>query len=204
MVRKISTVCILFLLFTMNPAQSQQPNLAKATIAGGCFWCIESEFDQMDGIISAVSGYTDGNKKDPTYQEVSSGSTGHTEAVEVTFDPAKVTYAQVLSVFWQNIDPTQKNGQFADKGSQYRTAIFYHDDEQKRIAEQSKKDLEASGKFKDPIVVEIKPATTFYKAEEYHQDYYKKNEVHYKSYHYFSGRGPFIKKVWGKNKEKGN
>ncbi|MGE0268774.1 MAG: peptide-methionine (S)-S-oxide reductase MsrA [Candidatus Omnitrophota bacterium] len=200
MFKKFTVLCFILLLM-MKPAHSQESKSAKATFAGGCFWCIESEFDQMDGILSAVSGYTDGKQKDPTYQEVSSGSTGHTEAVEVTFDPSKVTYAQVLDVFWQNIDPTQKNGQFADKGSQYRTAIFYHDEEQKKAAEQSKKDLEASGKFKDPIVVEIKPATIFYTAEDYHQDYYKKNPGHYQSYRYFSGRGPFVEKTWGKKKD---
>ncbi|MBP9854817.1 MAG: peptide-methionine (S)-S-oxide reductase MsrA [Candidatus Omnitrophica bacterium] len=183
-----------------KPAHNQESKSAIATFAGGCFWCIESTFDQMDGIISAVAGYTDGKKSNPTYEEVCSGSTGHTEAVEVTFNPSKVTYEQILNVFWQNIDPTQKNGQFGDHGTQYRTAIFFHDDEQRKTAEQSKKNLERSGKFKSPIVVEIKPATTFYKAEDYHQDYYKKNPGHYQSYHYMSGRGPFIEKVWGKNK----
>lgn len=158
---------------------------------------MEAAFEKVDGVVAAVSGYTDGQKKDPTYQEVSSGSTGHAEAVEVTFDPAKVSYKELLTAFWHNIDPTQKNGQFADKGTQYRTAIYYLNEEQKAQAEQSKKELAESGKFSKPIVVEIKPAQKFYSAEEYHQDYYKKNPGHYKSYSYFSGRVPFIQKVWG-------
>ncbi len=178
-------------------AMAQNTQLDKAIFAGGCFWCIEAAFEKVDGVVAAVSGYTDGRDTDPTYEEVSSGRTGHTEAVEVTFDPAKVTYQDLLREFWRNIDPTQKNGQFADKGTQYRTAIYYVNDEQKAQAEQSKKELAASGKFQKPIVVEIKPAQKFYPAEDYHQDYYKKNPGHYKSYSYFSGRVPFIKKTWG-------
>ena len=178
-------------------ARAQSDGLQKAIFAGGCFWCVEAAFEKVDGVVAAVSGYTDGQKVDPTYQEVSSGRTGHAEAVEVTFDPAKVTYAELLTHFWHNIDPTQKNGQFADKGTQYRTAIYYFNEDQKAQAEKSKAELAASGKFDKPIVVEIKPAQKFYPAEEYHQDYYKKNPGHYKSYSYFSGRVPFIKQVWG-------
>ncbi|MCA9403953.1 MAG: peptide-methionine (S)-S-oxide reductase MsrA, partial [Candidatus Omnitrophica bacterium] len=152
-------------------ARAQSDGLQKAIFAGGCFWCVEAAFEKVDGVVAAVSGYTDGQKVDPTYQEVSSGRTGHAEAVEVTFDPAKVTYAELLTHFWHNIDPTQKNGQFADKGTQYRTAIYYFDGEQKAQAEKSKAELAASGKFDKPIVVEIKPAQKFYPAEEYHQDY---------------------------------
>lgn len=171
--------------------------MEKAIFAGGCFWCVEAAFEKVDGVIAAVSGYTDGKEADPTYQEVSSGRSGHTEAVEITFDSSKVSYQELLTEFWRNIDPTQKNGQFADKGTQYRTAIYYLNEEQKALAEKSKQDLEASGKFNKPIVVEIKAAQPFYAAEEHHQDYYKKNPGHYKSYSFFSGRVPFIKKVWG-------
>ena len=178
-------------------SRAQGAAVEKAIFAGGCFWCVEAAFEKVDGVIAAVSGYTDGDQENPTYEAVSSGSTGHTEAVEITFDPAKVSYGELVTEFWKNIDPTQKNGQFADKGTQYRTGIYYLNDEQKAVAEQSKKDLAASGKFDKPIVVEIKPAQKFYPAEEYHQDYYKKNPGHYKSYSYFSGRVPFIKKVWG-------
>lgn len=198
---KIKFVIIFLLLIgpivMVNDARAQSAKQEKAIFAGGCFWCIEAAFEKVDGVIAAVSGYTDGKKVDPTYQEVSAGRTGHAEAVEVTYDPGKVSYAELIDVFWRNIDPTQKNGQFADKGSQYRTAIYYQNNEQQAVAEQAKKTLEQSGKFNKPIVVEIKPAERFYTAEEYHQDYYKKNPGHYKSYHYFSGRGPFIKKVWG-------
>lgn len=185
------------ILGVVNLAQAQNSKTEVATVAGGCFWCIEAAMEKVDGVLTAVSGYTDGKKPNPTYQDVSAGRTGHTEAVEVTYDPTKVTYREILTTFWHNIDPTQKNGQFADKGTQYRTGIYYHNETQKRIAEAYKKELEASGKFKKPIVVEIKAASEFYPAEEYHQDYYKKSPGHYKSYQFFSGRGPYIKRVWG-------
>jgi len=170
---------------------------AKATFAGGCFWCMEPPFEKLEGVKSVTSGYTGGKEKNPTYQQVSWGKTGHAEAVEIIYDPKAIEYKVLVDVFWRNIDPTQANGQFADKGKQYRTAIFYHNEEQKRIAEESKKALEESGKFDKPIVTEIVPAGPFYPAEEYHQDYYKKNNAHYKSYRYGSGRASFIKKVWG-------
>jgi peptide methionine sulfoxide reductase msrA/msrB len=175
----------------------------KATFAGGCFWCMESSFEEIGGVVAVISGYTGGKEVNPTYEEVSAGSTNNAEAVQVTYDPGKVGYSTLLDVFWQNIDPTQKDGQFADKGSQYRTAIFYHNDQQKSEAEVSKKALAQSGKFDKPIVTEIVAASAFYAAEDYHQDYYKKNEEHYKSYRFFSGREPFLKKVWGQaNKTK--
>ena len=158
---------------------------------------MESAFEKMNGVLEAVSGYTDGKTANPTYEEVCGGTTGYAEAVQVVFDPAKVSYEEILETFWHNIDPTQVNGQFADQGTQYRTAIYYKDERQKKIAEDSKRALEESGKFDQPIVVDIKPAGSFFPAEEYHQDYYKKNPGHYKSYHFFSGRGPYIKKVWG-------
>ena len=161
---------------------SENTNQYKATFAGGCFWCMQGPFDFLDGVISNKEGYIGGKKENPTYEEVSSGATGHTEAVEVVYDPQKVSYKKLLEVFWRNIDPTTKNQQFADRGSQYRTAIFYHNEEQKQLAEQSKLELERSNKFDKPIVTEILPATTFYSAEDYHQDYYKKNPFRYEMY----------------------
>jgi peptide-methionine (S)-S-oxide reductase len=156
--------------------------LAKATFAGGCFWCVEEAFQDIDGIVSATSGYTGGQRANPTYEEVSAGGTGHTESVEILYDPAKVSYGKLLEVFWRNIDPTTPDRQFCDQGSQYRSAIFYHNDEQKRLAEESKKKVEATKPFKEPVVTQIVPASTFYAAEEYHQDFYKKNPIRYKFY----------------------
>ncbi|MBN1695269.1 peptide-methionine (S)-S-oxide reductase MsrA [candidate division WOR-3 bacterium] len=172
--------------------------LEKATFAGGCFWCIESAFDETEGVKEAVSGYTGGKTKNPTYAEVCTGKTGHYEAVQVTFDSNKIIYKDLVEIFWQQIDPTDPEGQFADKGSQYKTAIFYHNEEQKRIAEESKKALEESGKFDKPIVTEIREATEFYPAEDYHQDYYKTCPLRYKAYKIGSGRESFLKKVWKK------
>jgi len=174
--------------------------LKKATFAGGCFWCMQPPFRNLPGITDVVSGYSGGTKPNPTYEEVSAGTTGHLEAVQVTYDPEKISFDQLLDVFWRQIDPTDAGGQFADKGSQYRTAIFYHDDEQKRLAEASKKKLDSSGKFKKPVATEIQPFTGFYPAEEYHQDYDRKNPGHYKTYKSLSGRESFIKKVWGETK----
>jgi len=173
-------------------------NLMKATFAGGCFWCMQPPFRNREGVTEVVSGYAGGTKVNPDYEEVSSGSTGHLESVQVTYDPGKVSYDQLLDIFWQQIDPTDQEGQFADKGPQYHTAIFYHDEEQKRLAEASKKKLDSSGKFKKPVVTEIRPYTNFFPAEEYHQDYDKKNPGQYHSYKTLSGRESFISKVWGK------
>jgi len=181
----------------MGRADSMAGRLEQATFAGGCFWCMEPPFEKLPGVVSVTAGYTGGTKKNPTYEEVSSGRTGHAEAVEVVYDPSKVAYEQLLEVFWRNIDPTQAYGQFADRGTQYRTAIFYHAEEQKRLAEASKDQLEQSGKFDKPIVTEIAPASTFYPAEEYHQDYYKKHSIHYKLYRAGSGREGFLRTVWG-------
>jgi peptide methionine sulfoxide reductase msrA/msrB len=175
----------------------QDQNLEKATFAGGCFWCMEPPFEKLEGVSAVISGYTGGQKKNPTYEEVSSGGTGHLESVEVLYDPSKITYSELLDVFWKQIDPTDPNGQFVDRGSQYRSAIFYHDDEQKRLAERSKEALDKSGKYDKPIVTEIVRASEFYRAENYHQDFYKKNPVRYKSYRHFSGRDKYIKKIWG-------
>jgi len=173
-------------------------SLATATFAGGCFWCMEPPFDKLDGVISTTSGYTGGHKKNPTYQEVSAGGTGHAESMQVLYDPAKVSYAKLLDVFWHNVDPLTLNAQFCDHGTQYRTAIFYHNEEQKRLAEASKQELEKSGRFPQPIVTEIVPASEFYPAEDYHQDYYQKNPIRYKFYRYNCGRDARLEELWGK------
>jgi len=171
--------------------------LRVATFAGGCFWCTEADFEKLPGVSKAISGYTGGHKENPSYEEVSSGTTGHVEAVQVYYDPSKLTYEELLDYFWRHIDPTDGGGQFVDRGSQYRSVIFYHDEEQKKLAEKSKEDLSKSGKFNKPVVTEIIKFTKFYEAEEYHQDYYKKNPLRYKYYRYNSGRDQFLKKVWG-------
>ena len=178
-----------------NPAASS--GLAKATFAGGCFWCMVPPFAKLPGVTSVTSGYTGGQKANPTYEEVSAGGTGHAEAVEIVYDPAKISYSQLLDVFWHNIDPLDATGQFCDKGNQYRSAIFYHNDEQKRLAEASKQALEQSGRFKQPLVTPIVPASTFYPAEDYHQDYYQKNPVRYKFYRYSCGRDKRLEALWG-------
>ena len=172
-------------------------NYANAIFAGGCFWCMEPPYDKLDGVISTTSGYTGGHKKNPTYEEVSGGRTGHTEAVEVVYDPKKVSYEKLLDVFWRNIDPTVKDQQFCDHGSQYRTGIFYRDDEQKRLAEASKAALEKAKPFRGAIVTEITRAAEFYPAEDYHQDYYLKNPVRYKFYRNGCGRDSRLKQLWG-------
>ena len=176
--------------------KTEDENYRTATFAGGCFWCVESDFEKVDGVIEAVSGYTGGKEPDPTYKQVAAGMTGHTEAVQVHYDPDKVTYKELLDVFWRHMDPTDAGGQFVDRGSQYRPAIFYHDEEQKRIAEESRAELEESGRFSKPIATEIVPLTEFYTAEEYHQDYYSKNPLRYKMYRYGSGRDQFLKSTW--------
>jgi peptide methionine sulfoxide reductase msrA/msrB len=176
--------------------------LERATFAGGCFWCMESPFEKLEGVISVTSGYTGGDKENPTYEEVSSGITGHVEAIEILFDPNKVTYSELLDIFWKQVDPTDANGQFVDRGNQYRTAIFYHNEEQRILAERSKKELNESKRYPNIIVTEIIPASRFYSAEEYHQDYYKKNPIKYKFYRFRSGRDQYLKKVWGDEVEK--
>lgn len=191
-------VCLSLLLgaITMTDAATME----KATFAGGCFWCMQPPFEQLKGVSTVKVGYTGGHTPNPTYEDVCSGNTGHAEAVEVTFDPKVITYAELLEVFWRNVDPTTVDSQFADHGTQYRTAIFYHGAEQKRLAEASKDALAKSGKFKKPIVTEIVSAATFYEAEAYHQEYHKKNPLRYKAYRYGSGRETFLDKVWGKSK----
>jgi len=174
----------------------EEQNLKRATFAGGCFWCIEADFEKTDGVVSVVSGYTGGRSEDPTYEEVCSGRTGHLEAVQVLYDPDKVSYGELLAVFWRHVDPTDRGGQFVDRGSQYRTAVFYHDEEQKRLAEASKLELDRSGRFQRPVVTEILPLAKFYAAEDYHQGFYKNDPMRYKSYRLHSGRDAFITKIW--------
>jgi peptide-methionine (S)-S-oxide reductase len=169
----------------------------KATFAGGCFWCMEHPFDELPGVLSVTSGYTGGQKKDPTYQEVSAGGTGHAEAVEIVYEPSRITFGKLLDVFWHNIDPTTKDRQFCDRGNQYRSAIFYHSEEQHRAALQSKEALEKVKPFREPIVTEIVPAGVFYPAEEYHQHYYKKNPIRYWYYRNGCGRDQRLKELWG-------
>jgi peptide methionine sulfoxide reductase msrA/msrB len=175
-----------------------------ATFAGGCFWCVEADFEKLPGVVKVISGYTGGQKENPSYEEVSSGTTGHVESVQVYYDPSKITYEELLDYFWKHIDPTDSSGQFVDRGLQYRSVIFYHDEEQKRLAEKSKEALIKSGKFEKPIVTEILKFTKFFEAEEYHQDYYKQNPLRYKFYRFNSGRDQFLKKVWGKENETSN
>ena len=178
---------------------ADSPQLAKVTLAGGCFWCMEEAFEGVEGVVSVTSGYTGGQKASPSYEDVSAGSTGHAESVEVVYDPVKVSYSKLLDVFWRNIDPTTPDRQFCDRGSQYRSAVFYHDDQQKRLAEASKQAVEKSKPFKEPIVTQIVPASAFYAAEGYHQDFYKKNPIRYKFYKYNCGRAQRLEELWGKS-----
>lgn len=182
----------------LDPSSSTKTEIA--TFAGGCFWCTEVDFEKVPGVVKVISGYTGGHKDNPTYEEVSSGKTGHVESIQVYYDPAKVTYAELLDTFWKHIDPTDGGGQFVDRGAQYRGVIFYHNEDQKRLAEKSKEEFGKSGKFSKPIATEILPFTKFYAAEEYHQDYYKKNPIRYKYYRFGSGRDSFLDKVWGKER----
>jgi len=175
--------------------------LAKATFAGGCFWCMEPPFDKVPGVVSTTSGYTGGQKRNPSYEEVSSGGTGHAETVQILYDPGKVSYQQLLEVYWHNVDPLTPNAQFCDHGEQYRTAIFYHDDEQRRLAEQSKNEL--AGRFRQPIVTQIVPASVFYPAEEYHQSFYRKNPIRYHFYRHNCGRDQRLEELWGKDAGRG-
>ena len=179
-------------------AQAGPPDArATAIFAGGCFWCEETAFEGLPGVFSVISGYTGGQAKNPTYEQVSSGGTGHAESVEVTYDPGKISYEKLLEVFWHNVDPFQKDAQFCDHGTQYRSAIFYRDEAQRRAAEESKRKLEEQPRFKGKIVTQIVAASTFYPAEEYHQDFYKKNPARYNSYRQGCGRDARLKEIWG-------
>ena len=192
---------LLLILPVTGGAASEEaaPGYSKATFAGGCFWCMEPPFDKLEGVISTTSGYTGGHKQEPTYKEVSHGGTGHTEALQIIYDPKRISYAELLDVYWHNIDPTDPNGQFCDKGSQYRSEIFYHDDEQKKLAARSKTALVELKPFADNVVTGITPSTVFYPAEDYHQDYYIKNPIRYKYYRYGCGRDKRLEDLWGTN-----
>ena len=181
---------------TDGDMNTNNDNLRTATFAGGCFWCTESDFEKVEGVVAVVSGYTDGHTEDPTYEEVSSGGSGHTEAIQVHYDPDRVSYEQLLDVFWRHVDPTDAGGQFVDRGSQYRSGIYTHDEDQWQMALHSKAKLEASERFDRPVVTEIKALGRFYPAEEYHQDYYRKSPLRYKLYRRNSGRDQFLKKTW--------
>jgi peptide methionine sulfoxide reductase msrA/msrB len=176
-------------------------NTKEAYFAGGCFWCTEADFEKVDGVIEAISGYTGGNLVNPTYKQVSKGGTGHVETVKVVYDPDKITYEELLGVFWMHVDPTDGDGQFVDRGSQYRSVIFYANEQEHRLAEASKKRLAASGRFDEPIVTDILPLGPFYPAEDYHQDYYKRNPLRYRWYRHGSGRDQFLKKIWADMEE---
>ena len=191
---------IVWLVMSMSgPTLSQSPegNFSKATFAGGCFWCMEHPFDELDGVVSTTSGYTGGHTVDPTYPEVSAGGTGHTEAVQIEYDPTKVTYEELLKVYWRNVDPTTPDAQFCDHGNQYRPEIFYHTEEQKQLAEVSRTHIEKTKTFPEPIVVEITEGTTFYPAEDFHQNYYQTNPIRYKFYRLACGRDSRLAVLWG-------
>jgi len=192
-------LCGTFPLSMLDFSHSQMPSgpTAQATFAGGCFWCMEPPFDKFAGVISTTSGYIGGHKDRPTYEEVSAGGTGHTEAVQIEYDPSQVTYEQLLEVFWHNVDPTTPNRQFCDEGSQYRTGIFYHTAEQERLAKASKATINETKPFPDAVVTEITEATQFYPAEEYHQDFYQKNPIRYHYYRLGCGRDARLAELWG-------
>ncbi len=195
---KYITALTLSLISVATPSDSESDaKYENATFAGGCFWCMERPFEDLDGVHEVISGYTDGASADPTYEAVSAGGSGHAEAIRVTYDPEIITYEKILDVFWRQIDPTDPGGQFVDRGDQYRSGIYYHDETQKRLAETSKKDLDASGRYDKPVVTEIKEAGKFYPAETHHQDYYKKNPLRYKLNRYGSGRDRFLGAIWG-------
>jgi methionine-S-sulfoxide reductase len=204
--KSLLTALLTLLFFTVGEAAEighpdrENASLARAIFAGGCFWCMEPPFEKLPGVAAVTSGYTGGTWEYPTYEEVSTGRTGHVEAVEIVYDPETISYDQLLEVFWRNIDPTDPGGQFVDRGEQYRSAIFYLDEEQRRLAEASRIRLEQSGLFERPVVTEILPAAVFYRAEEYHQDYYRKNPVRYRFYRYGSGRDQFLNRIWGKGR----
>jgi peptide-methionine (S)-S-oxide reductase len=195
------TIALLGVVMLANALAEEDDGRAVATFAGGCFWCMEPPFDALDGVLSTTSGYTGGPEENPTYKQVSSGKTGHTEAIQIVYDPDKISYAELLQVFWRNIDPTTTDRQFCDWGSQYRTAIFYHDDAQKKLALSTKKYIETVGLLDNPIVTEIVMVTEFYPAEDYHQDFYKKNPDHYKSYRRGCGRDRRLQELWGAAEE---
>lgn len=194
---RVTLLAVLALLGAVS-VQAQAPKQETAIFAGGCFWCVEEAFEKVPGVSKAVSGYIGGTTPNPTYEQVAAKQTGHAEAVEVTYDPSKVSYSQLVDWFWRNIDPFDAHGQFCDKGSPYRSGIHYRGDAQKKVAEASKAALEASGRFKQKIATELVAAGTFYPAEDYHQDYYKKNAARYQYYKFSCGRAQRLEAIWGK------
>ena len=198
---RVHITCLVVMLAVPVFAADSTEDRAVATFAGGCFWCMEPPFDAIDGVVSTTSGYIGGHVKNPTYKEVSAGRTGHTEAVQIVYDPTRISYDELLEVFWRNIDPTTADRQFCDRGSQYRSGIFYHDEAQRLAAEASKSRLDRTKPFPEAIVTEITEAGTFYPAEEYHQDYYKKNPIRYKYYRFGCGRDKRLEELWGNAKK---
>jgi peptide-methionine (S)-S-oxide reductase len=201
--RRLLLICAL-IVASLGPAGSPQAAVtdtvspAKAYFAGGCFWCMEEAFEKVEGVLAVVSGYMGGSVADPTYEQVSAGQTGHAESIEVTYDPATVSYRRLLDAFWRNVDPVTANAQFCDHGPQYRAAVFYVSEEERRLAEQSKTAVEQSKRFSQPVVTQIAKASTFYPAEEYHQDFYKKNPIRYKYYKFTCGRAQRLESLWGR------
>ena len=197
--RLAAGLCVLGGIAVFSPGVAVEAGVpSKAYFAGGCFWCMEEAFEKVDGVIEVVSGYMGGTVVNPSYEQVSAGQTGHAESVEVRYDPAKVSYQKLLDAFWRNVDPVTPNAQFCDHGNQYRSAVFYGTDEEKRLAEESKSAIEQSKRFTDPIVTQFAKASTFYPAEEYHQDFYKKNPIRYKYYKFSCGRAQRLEALWGK------
>jgi len=192
-------ICSWLFAGRMEVSANESNNTATAVFAGGCFWCMEPPFDKLEGVLATTSGYTGGHTDNPTYKQVSSDTTGHYEAIEISYDPSKIDYATLLNVFWHNVDPLDAKGQFCDKGDSYRTAIFYSSEEQKELALKSKKELDDSGYFNEDIVTVIEAAKTFYPAEDYHQDYYQKNPVRYKYYRFACGRDARLEELWGEH-----
>lgn len=197
--RKSAIILSISIIFFFSNILNSKENTETAIFAGGCFWCMEGPFEKLPGVVSVISGYSGGQEKNPTYEDVGYGRTGHRECVKVTYDPKKIGYAKLLDTYWRQIDPTDSGGQFADRGNQYRAAIYYKDEAQRKLAQEFKDKIEASKKFPKPIAVEILKAGEFYPAEEYHQDYYKKNPEHYRSYRKGSGREDYLIKVWGES-----
>jgi len=194
---RITAIALSGLLLAATAIATPPPKLAEATFAGGCFWCMEPPFEALEGVVDVTAGYTGGNVRNPTYEQVSAGGTGHAESIRVLYDPKKITYEKLLDVYWHNVDPTTPDRQFCDHGHQYRTAIFYHDEAQRRAAVASKNELDQTKPFPEPIVTEIVPAGPFWPAEEYHQDYYKKNPIRYTYYRSSCGRDRRLKELWG-------
>jgi peptide-methionine (S)-S-oxide reductase len=196
---RFPSMVFLVLLVAVTGSAGHAAEQAKAVFAGGCFWCMEEAFEKVEGVTSVVSGYMGGQMANPTYEDVSAGGTGHAESVEVLYDPARVSYQKLLDHFWKNVDPLAPNAQFCDHGSQYRAVIFYGNEEEKRQAEASRQAIEQAKRFAEPIVTQIMMASKFYPAEEYHQDFYKKNPVRYKFYKYNCGRAQRLEQLWGKS-----